>query len=561
MLNKKEIKMDRRLFIKSAGLLGATAAVAACAPQAAPTAAPAEAPAAEPTAAEPAVPESDAPPVEASESSNMNLEQIARLSDQKIEVSGFSSPLYVATDVATFNDQVFDQKMEELTNVHIGWQAAADWGDAPLELLMASGDLPDVIAGYSLANFASYGQKGALAPLDEYITTQPYLAAWMKKMPQLKALLTAPDGHIYAYPRILEGKTAAFAGFFIRQDWLDEVGMAVPETVDDYYNVLKAFKEKDPNRYPYTRDPRALIWQWGVGSRGPNVTTDFYHDKDVVKYGPIQPEYREALVYIAKLYSEGLIDNEYQQSMSSDDFFFQRFADGISGASMQWSLDGIVKSMRAQDPEASLVGTVPPKGPYGHREILSNHFIVDPTQATAIAATSANKDTLAKYMDAYYSDSGETLMNWGLLGEHYTEADGERVYTDLVTKDEKLTPAEYLWNWVSPTWIGAMVVDEEQIPQMYQETDLQAINVWSVPPWQTIQLPPLFLTEDEEATIEPILNDVNTLVDENINAFITGTKNLEGDYDDMVAQIKARGIDDVTAVYQAAYDRFLAASS
>jgi putative aldouronate transport system substrate-binding protein len=89
--------------------------------------------------------------------------------------------------------------------------------------------------------------------------------------------------------------------------------------------------------------------------------------------------------------------------------------------------------------------------------------------------------------------------------------------------------------------------------------DYNAWQVWAAEPWQTIQFPPVYLTEDEEAIVKPIMNDVNTLVDENVNGFITGAKNLTGDYDDMVAMIKSRGIDEATKVYQAAFDRYLEA--
>ena len=189
-----------------------------------------------------------------------------------------------------------------------------------------------------------YGLKGAIEPLNDYIDSNPYLSAITKKRPEVRGSITAPDGKIYCWPRYLEGRTKCFAGWFVRQDWLDELKLQAPDDLDQVYEVLKAFKTRDANCKPFTRDPRVFIWAYGVGSRGPNCPTDFYHDGDVVKFGPIQPQYREALVYINKLFKEGLIDDEYEQSMGSDDFFFRRFIDGVSGLSMQWSIDGIYEA-------------------------------------------------------------------------------------------------------------------------------------------------------------------------------------------------------------------------
>jgi len=548
------VKISRRQFVTT----GAAAAVlAACAKQPVTEAPPATAvPATEPPVEATLVPEAEA----TQDLSNTNLEQIVRLSEQKITLKAFSCPVYTTTDVTSFNEQLFDKKMEELTNVHMQWEHAAEYGDAPFELKMASGDLPDVIAGvYSISLFAKYGQKGAFEPLNDYIAANQYFSTVLQNDPIVKAMITAPDGNIYAYPRYLEVGQRAFGGFFLRQDWLDEVGMDIPQTIDEYYEVLKACKQANPERYPlagYSTSLGFIIWQWGVGSRGPNQGSDFYHDGDQILYGPIQPQFREALVFLNKLFQEGLVDPEYA-TLSDYAAAYKRWTDGIVGIGYGWA-DDFAALMKA-DPSMQLVGHRAPKGPYGHQEVLSNHMNIDPTNGGGLTITCSNKEIAAKYFDLYYSRSGAILMNFGIYGDTYVEENGELKYTDKVLNDPKLVPMEYMWNYVSPTWIGPMYMMTAQERGLYTGKVGEAQILWDEEPWQTIQMPPLTFTDDENAVIQEVMTDINTLVDENIAGFINGTKSLDTDFQAMVDTIRSLGIDRVTGVYQDAYDRFLSA--
>lgn len=561
-------RITRRQFIVSGAM---AAALAACAKQTpAPTEAPAaatEAPAPEATEA-PAPTEAEAEPEvepspemeETQDVSNTNLEQIERLADEMVTVTAFASPVYTATDVVSFSQQLFDQKMEELTNVHVEWEHAAEYGDQLFELKMASGDLPDIMLGVnSVTTFAKYGQLGAFEPLNDYIASNQYLSTLLREKPEIKAMITAPDGNIYAFPRLLEIGQQAFGGFFMRQDWLDEVDLPMPQTTDEYYEALVAMKAQDPTRYPlagYMQSLNFLLWQWGVGSRGPNQPLDFYHDGDEVKYGPIQPQFKEALAFINKLFQEELIDPEYT-TLVDPTAAYKRWTDGVVGVGYGWADDFV--AITKVSPDIVLVAHKPPAGPYGHREVLSNHMDIDASNGAGITITSEHKELIARYFDLYYSRSGALLMNFGIFGDTYTEEDGEPVYADKVLNDEKLGPLEYVWNYVSPTWIGPMLMMTAQERGLYTGAVGEAQVLWDEAPWQTIQMPPLMFTEDETSIIQQVMTDINTLVDENIAGFIEGTKSLDVDYEAMVSTIIGLGIDDVRVVYQDAYDRFLAA--
>jgi len=549
----------RQLLIATA--TGAVAAACTRATPAAPSPTP-EAPATQAPATEAPEPAATEVPVEAvpPDVSNTNLEQIKRLADPKANLKGFHGPIISSVEtITTFNDQMFDKKMEELTNVHVGWQAAADWGRQPLEMLMASGDIPDLIAGWYAINsdYADFGQKGALAPLNDLIDSNQYLSMLLKDRPDVRAQLVAPDGNIYAYPAITDGMRQCEFGYYIRQDWLEEVGMPVPSTVDEWYGAMKAFRGKDPNRHPLAWLVEMTIWLWGVGYNYSTYGTNFYHAGKEVRLGPIQPEFRAALAFLNKLYKEEIIPQDYlkiaQEGMGAE----RVMSAGIAGSGV--CLNNHIEYVVKNDPKAKFAGMQPPLGPTGNRELLANWFGLVYWTGTCIGARSKQKELAAQYTDLYYSDSGNALYFWGVLGDTYIEENGVRKFTDKVLKDPKMSSFEYQWTVISPTWLGGYWnKSDDWVALMAPETK-KAVEEWSAKPWQSIQLPALYWTEDEREIVNSVEPDLNTLVAENVAKFIDGTSNLEADYQAWQDQIKSLNVAGLTSVYQASYDRFLAA--
>ena len=142
-----------------------------------------------------------------------------------------------------------DDSAKEL-GLSIKWDTIlnADWGDKK-SVLMAGGDLPDAFLGSNAFTASDMSlNKGAFIPLDEYVDKDmPNFKAAMEKDPTMKALATSADGHIYGLPSKRPCRPTVSNQMFINQKWLDNIGMKMPQTYDEFYEVLKAFKEKDAN--------------------------------------------------------------------------------------------------------------------------------------------------------------------------------------------------------------------------------------------------------------------------------------------------------------------------
>ena len=480
---------------------------------------------------------------------------------EPLTLRGYAFALYSpAPGITSLNDQIFFKEMAKRTNITIQWEHAPADVPGHLDLVMASGDLPDFFGSISIAQASDYGQQGALAPLNELIDKYaPNFKEYLLKYPEIKGMLTAPDGNIYAFPRILlDPETRMFAGFFVRKDWLEEIGGDIPATVEDVYQMLKAMKAKDPNRYPMTWDPRPLVWMWGVNTRGDASWEDFYQEQRKVKHGPSEPLWQEGIDFIRRLYEEGLLDPEYSTAMNQPDFVKQRFISDISGFMYGYAgshVSAITAAMKETHPEIKMVPLAPPKGPYGEREIFGCHNIIDASTGGAISSSCKYKAELVRYIDYYYSWEGVILSQFGVEGDTFTFVDGKPTYTDKVVNNEYgLSVIEYAWNYIAPIWFGPMVYPKEAYLQTVSEDAREALMTWAKHT-PTKKLPVLNFSREENNRLRATMTDINTLLDETVSAYIDGSKPIK-EHAAVVEQIKGMGIDEVLGIYEAALGRY-----
>lgn len=163
------------------------------------------------------------------------------------------------------NDRLIAQRLEEATNVHIDWTVYVDdqFGEKK-QLALAKKELPDIVfdAQMSQYDLLRYAKDGTIVAVDELIDQyMPNLKKILDENPEYRALITAPDGHIYSFPWIEElgnGKEAiqSIGGIpWINKAWLDELGLAMPTTPEELTEVLRAFKQAHPDSLPlFLRD-------------------------------------------------------------------------------------------------------------------------------------------------------------------------------------------------------------------------------------------------------------------------------------------------------------------
>ena len=236
--------------------------------------------------------------------------------------------LYVkGANTMDFKDNVMFQQMEKDTNVKINWQYAgdADWSEQK-SLLLASGDLPDVFFGdNALKDNDIATNLDMFIPLEDYFEKYcPNISAILD-LPGVREKMTAPDGHIYTIPYVCADTTVGYSPY-INTKWLENVGMSMPTTTDEFEAVLKAFKEQDANgngdasdEIPFSTDPNNKHIEAMAGYFGlPMNKLGIAIQNEKVVYGGVSDTYREFLSWFHKLYAEGLVDVElYTQDSST----------------------------------------------------------------------------------------------------------------------------------------------------------------------------------------------------------------------------------------------------
>ena len=145
------------------------------------------------------------------------------------------------------------------------------------------------------------------------------IKALFEKYPALEAMCTSSDGNIYA----LAGWWGDINDYvpdylYIRQDWLDNLGLEMPKTVDELYDVLAAFKEQDANGNGNPNDEIPMATKNGIKQLyylmtgfGYDTNSLWYtDDSGKVHYAAVEDQYKEMLAFLNKCYSEGLISDD-----------------------------------------------------------------------------------------------------------------------------------------------------------------------------------------------------------------------------------------------------------
>lgn len=469
-----------------------------------------------------------------------------------------------ATEVS-YSDMDCFKEYEKKTNVHIEWDnPPAENFTERYNLVMASGELPDMIVGVPGGDIMKYGQMGALVPLNDLIDKNaPNIKALMAKYPDVKKVLTQSDGKIYNLARLnpftddTEKSARMNSPLMVRQDWLKKLNLKEPVTTDDWYNVWKAFKAQDPNgngkadEIPFGGNSidtaRSLVRGWGVDD-------GFYlaKDKKEIHYGPIEDKYKEAITWIAKCYSEGLIDKEIA---TNDEKAFQaKVAQNLVGSErglLGGHLRTFNETMPKTIPDFQLVGAAPLKGPYGdQREPIGG---IDGGSYVVITKADKHPDISLRWIDYFFGEEGSMFISFGTTeGKTYTKSsDGHYHYSDYVQKNSEGKSAKQVIGTFSPVqnvWPNLFNLDTHL--EMNPSYSVEALK--KMAPYAVDSIPNLGFKQEDDETRRTVMADVKTYVDESILKFILGNTPMSA-WDDYVKHVKSMGIDKVLKIYNDTY--------
>ena len=486
------------------------------------------------------------------------------------------------TQVAqSFGDTVYWQELQERTGVELKFQHVVDSGSNTTEafnILIASGDYPDIIQ-YPWINYpggpAAAIEDGVIMPLNDIFEKYcPNITAFLESHPNIAKMISTEDGTYYCFPFLrgteYENNTLLFSeGWVWRKDLLDKAGLDIPETPEELYNVLVAFKEMGVQIPLSLRaDHVSRVLSPGFDSFAESSDKSFYVEDGVVHNGLAEPQRKDYLKYVNKLYSEGLLDNDY---LSVDkNKLGVNVLNGLCGAAYAPGGSGIgtwLPIMQSSDPSVELVSSRPISPEKGRLSKFSKMNDLYDASGSSSAITTACKDieTVARFLDYSYSEEGMLFDNFGVEGDTYTMIDGYPTYTNKVVPDsnsdttsEGLTISQALSMYTRTYATGGYIQDPRYMEQYYSLPELkEALTLWTQTDYGKYMYPPATATAEESSELAQIMNNIKTFADEMETKFITGAADIDSGWDAYVAQLKAFGLDRAIELKQIAYDRYM----
>ena len=363
---------------------------------------------------------------------------------EKAEISGLTS-YPVGTESEPNNRTIF-KRLEEKTNVHVNWKTiqSDQWGDK-IQLEMSNvKTLPDFVfsAGFSDTDLLKYAKQGVILNVEDYIDKyMPNLQKVFEQAPEYRTMCTDEDGHIWALPWIEQlgyEKTAIQTVgdmSFINKSWLDYLGLDMPTNVDEFEQVLIAFRDNadalkkefniDGSIIPMScimndgdQDPAILINGFGEGygdpDRGRHIAVT---DEGKVICSATTEGFKEGIAWLHKLYEEGLIDPEaFTQEWST---YVAKGKSGRYGVCFSWDVANIA--------QVSMDDLIAGKGWVPLPALEADVRNITPQNGSftsgfdrgrcVVTATCQNPALVCAWLDQMYDPFQSPQNNWGTYGE------------------------------------------------------------------------------------------------------------------------------------------------
>ena len=462
-----------------------------------------------------------------------------------------------------------------------------------LNIVVASGDLPEVLVGWRLqaAQIAELGSLGVLVPLNDYIDDVGYhIPQWMERYPSIRSQITALDGNIYSIPMFNQCYHCSMGNkLWINEAWLRALDLPMPETTEELYRTLLAFKERDPNgngvadEVPLSAAQAHRDYLNSVYSIIPvlmnpfvDVPSGFNNQSGMVWVddGRVTVSYRadgwrEGLRFIQRLYRADLLDPESfimdrQQltQLAESEVQVLGAAPGLENPAQYLSESGYYRDY-----------TVVPSlaGPSGQRYSSWNPYAGVQPGRFMITSAARNPEVAFRWADTFWDTSYEATLRafygdegsqWRWASSDEVGINGERaVWAQIPQPDTDVTLNRDGWGSTPGTFRDAAFRlgrvrsgDPHDVETVLFEQTRDKLAPYR--PDIAMILPPIQFTTQEAEVVTDIETTINRFVVQATAEFIVGTRDIDREWEQYVDDLNRMGLDELIRIYQIAYDRY-----
>jgi putative aldouronate transport system substrate-binding protein len=485
--------------------------------------------------------------------------------------------------IQDYDTNEFTVYLEEKTGMDIKFTLLPARDTASkINLLFASSDLPEVFLGSTMlpdSMVFDYGTQGMIIPLNDLIDkygdqiNRLFAEAIDKRV---KNTITYADGNIYALPKISELTSNTYgARMWVYKPWLDALNIKVPETTEEFYNMLIAFKTKDPNKNGRADEIPFVSCKSNTGGGGTSIALFlinsfvYYNGTNCldVTNGKVEasftkPEYKDALAYLNKLCGEGLLDpisfTQDQQQMKTLINQQTPVVGSFSGGPPKSQLLDVV-SQRSKD----YIQIPPLKGSRGIQ-----YAVVTPNvPANSYVITNACKSPAAAYRlaDYMYSEESTMMGRYGVEGRDWARPDsgelsslGTPAFMKQLVDVWGMPTHNVHWQNQNPSFLPVKIMDGytwNGDPYEYNHYSTRFTIDYFIGKEPKEYIPAkLNMSLQDTEEYNQLVSTIIAYVDENLARFITGDRNLN-DWDAYLGEFPKMNLDRLLVITQEAYTR------
>ncbi len=480
-------------------------------------------------------------------------------------------------NINTYDDIEAMKYAEEITGVDIEFQIVnMESLQTNFQLMIASGDITDLVSGVSdqYESSAQMIEDGVAIDLMEY---QDYLPNFWNVLNYYDAYKTKAITQDGTMPEVIcvADDYMTQSGMQIRKDWLDKLGMDVPETIDELHEALLGFVSEcgADKALLLTGSPQltgtAIVGGMGTIGYDPSTTSNMYVVDGEIRNGFLDDAYKEYMQMMAQWYDEGIIAQDFATE-SSDPFTSNADAYIQGGNAGVWSsmsdnMDQNLEAGKSLNPDYDIVPMAQPmqnageKFHFGDSEIGANAMGKNIT----ISDCCEDVELACSWIDFFFSEEGIRLANYGLKDNDNWDA-ADDTYSDIAEEMDlvRLTDGTFPMISFGTTYYTlacvATLQDFDRVFGTYSELNLSAMELWTETADDLYTLPvSMELSQEESEEYSGIWSDLSTYANTEIFKFVMGEYNFDEDWDKFIAQIEDMGLQDCIDIYQTAYDRYV----
>ena len=486
-----------------------------------------------------------------------------------LKMSTSSSPLAPADP----NEKLIFQRLEEQSGVNIEWKNYSSDYIEKRNLDISSGDLPDAMwnAGASDYDLLSWAEDGIIIPLEDLINEHmPNFKKVLDENPEYLAMITAPDGHIYSLPWIEElGQDKESIHTvndipWINVDWLEALGLEMPQTTDELMVVLEAFKTQDPNgngeadEIPISfindggnEDMKFLFGAFGIGDNDDYLVVN---DDGTIDFTADNEEFKNGVAYFNEMYNKELIDVEaFEQDWNA---YVAKGKEQLFGVYFTWDKANVSGANDSYEPLPALAG------PSGEKHVTRTNGFGFSRDRFVITSANKNLELTAKWADQMYVPIQSVQNNWGTYGDEtqqnifeYVEATDSLKHLplegtapgELRQKTEAGGPLAILDDYYGT--VTTMPDDAQWRLDIFKDTYLADVH-------NQFNYPRVFLSLEQADRIAQIDADLMPFVNRKRAEWIANGKIAE-EWDAYLEELNRLGLEEWMQIKQEAYDTYL----